>query len=274
MIVRALSALAAVGLIILVTYFFQAVGLYALCSLVVFGCIFEYSKLTLRRAKTPLHFQISFVMFTAAVFLETALYSEGAWLNGSEVLIASLAAVLLLAMAVIDIRKSSDLAQAFKVQSAALLGIFYVGLFPGYAIALLGQPLGLARFFGLLGVVFAGDTFAYLTGRLLGRHKLLESVSPKKTIEGSLGGLVGSALAGFVLGKYFLIDLPMIHLIVVAIVSGAFAQIGDLFESSIKRLADVKDSGRIMPGHGGFLDRLDGVLFAAPVFYLLLKLIS
>lgn len=288
MIVRALSALAAVALIAAVAVYLPGIGLYALCSVVVFGCIYEYSKLTLRPAKAPLQFQISFMIFAAFVYIVTIFSPAGSTISGfaaesgplgveigsSSGLVGGIGALALMAMSVIGVRRTSDLPQAYRIQSAALLGLFYVGYFPGYAIALLGDDNGLSVFFGLLAIVFAGDTCAYLAGRFFGRHKLLESVSPKKTIEGSIGGLVGSAIVGFVLAKFYLVSLPMDQVVTIAVVSGGFAQIGDLFESLIKRIADVKDSGRIMPGHGGFLDRLDGVLFAAPIYYVLLKLIS
>jgi phosphatidate cytidylyltransferase len=126
-------------------------------------------------------------------------------------------------------------------------------------------------FFGLLAMVFAGDTFAYFTGRNFGKNKLLEAVSPQKTIEGAIGGLVGSAVAGGALAYFFLPHIPIVSLMGVALVTGIFAQVGDLFESLLKRVAEVKDSGSIMPGHGGLLDRVDGVYFAAPVYFVLVQ---
>ncbi len=119
-------------------------------------------------------------------------------------------------------------------------------------------------------VVWLGDTGAYFAGRAFGRHKLYELISPKKTIEGSIGGLVASC-GGALLAWYYLVpDITPGYAILVALVGGAVAQIGDLVESALKRACGVKDSGRILPGHGGFLDRMDGFIFAAPVFALLL----
>ena len=263
MISRVISALIAAALIIGVSVAFKAQGVYGLCSVVVAGCIYEYLKLTLKAGDAPLHIEISFVLFAFASYAATLLRPD------FGLSIAVLSAIMLLSMFVVSVRKSGDLEQAFKLASAAALGIFYVGLFPGYVVGLVGFENGLALFFGLLGIVFAGDTFAYFFGRFLGKTKLLESVSPKKTIAGALGGLLGSAIVGLCLQHFFLTDVSPLQMVLIAIVSGAFGQIGDLFESLIKRLADVKDSGRIMPGHGGFLDRLDGVLFAAPVFSVL-----
>jgi phosphatidate cytidylyltransferase len=264
---RVISAVIAATLLICVSIIFKTTGLYAISTIVVIGCIYEFTKLTLVEGDAPAHINVSFGALAFMTYVAAALRADLA------ILFATLSAIILLAMLVVSVRRSNDLGQAFKLASAALVGVFYVGLFPGFAVSLLGLEHGLTFYFGLLAIVFAGDTFAYLFGRLLGRRKLLESVSPKKTIEGALGGLLGSAIVGFCLQHFFLPDMPAVQMILVATVSGAFGQVGDLFESLIKRLADVKDSGRIMPGHGGFLDRLDGILFAAPVFAVLLRLL-
>lgn len=111
------------------------------------------------------------------------------------------------------------------------------------------------------------DTGAYFAGRFLGKHKLYEAVSPKKTIEGALGGL-GGALAGALLGHYgYLKTLPLEHAIPLALVGGALGQAGDLGESLLKRSFGVKDSGGIVPGHGGILDRVDALLVTASICY-------
>jgi phosphatidate cytidylyltransferase len=265
---RVISALIAAIVLVGSAILFKTMGLYAVAAITVFGCIYEYTKLTLYEGDSPDHVNFSFAILAAFTFIATSLRTDLA------VYVASLSAIILLAMLVVSVRRTNDLAQAFKLASAALVGVFYVGLFPGLAVSLLGLSGGMVLFLGLLAIVFAGDTFAYFFGRFLGRRKLLESVSPKKTIEGALGGLLGSAIVGFCLQHFFLPELPLLQMILIAAVSGAFAQVGDLFESLIKRLADVKDSGRIMPGHGGFLDRLDGVLFAAPVFAVLLRFLT
>ena len=123
-------------------------------------------------------------------------------------------------------------------------------------------------------VVWSGDTFAYFAGKFFGKHLLYETVSPKKTWEGAIGGTLGAFIAA---GSYAYFFLPHNHLILVAVmiltISIAEA-LGDLCESLLKRASNVKDSGSILPGHGGFLDRFDGVVFALPVSYALLSLFS
>jgi len=117
-------------------------------------------------------------------------------------------------------------------------------------------------------VVWAGDTFAYFAGRFLGRHKLYPAVSPNKTWEGTFGGLLGSFAGGVVMKLAFLHHLSWLDVALLTIPGGALAQMGDLVESMIKRSTGVKDSGALIPGHGGVLDRIDAVLFFAPYVYL------
>lgn len=120
-----------------------------------------------------------------------------------------------------------------------------------------------------LAIVWAADTGAYFAGRAFGRHKLAPRVSPNKTIEGLFGGIVAGVLAGLGFGLYAGASqeqLPKVAL--VALVAVLFSVIGDLYESLLKRHVGVKDSGRLIPGHGGVLDRIDGVLAALPVFAL------
>jgi len=117
----------------------------------------------------------------------------------------------------------------------------------------------------LLAVIFAGDTAAYYTGRSFGRHRLSPRVSPGKTWEGTAGGLAASLLAGVAAGVGLLPEAPLRLLAPLALTLGGVGVLGDLFESMLKRLAQVKDAGSLLPGHGGLLDRLDSLLFAGPV---------
>ena len=119
-------------------------------------------------------------------------------------------------------------------------------------------------------IVFAGDTGAYFAGRTFGRHKLNELISPKKTIEGTIGGLIASTFGAWVCMNWLLPAIDLHHALALGFFCGATGQIGDLAESLFKRATGSKDSGTLLPGHGGMLDRIDGVLFAAPVFYLYL----
>jgi len=148
-----------------------------------------------------------------------------------------------------------------------LLGIVYIPLLLSYLVMLRSDSNGSIWVLFLLFVVFAGDIGALYTGLLLGRHKLCPAVSPKKTIEGSIGGLAANIGIGSAYKALFLPELPWGACLVFFILIGVAGQMGDLFESIIKRSGNIKDSGTILPGHGGFLDRADAAMFAAPVAY-------
>lgn len=133
---------------------------------------------------------------------------------------------------------------------------------------------------GLFILVWTNDTFAYIVGKSIGKHKLFERISPKKTIEGFVGGILFAALAGYLISKFYIRASPsnseksIIIWITIALLVGIIGTIGDLIESKFKRIAGVKDSGKIMPGHGGILDRLDSVIFVAPFVFLFYQILN
>jgi len=115
------------------------------------------------------------------------------------------------------------------------------------------------------------DSFAFLIGKNFGKQKLFEKISPKKTVEGFLGGLLFSCIASYFIAT-FTHTLTFTHWLILSIIISVFGTLGDLIESKFKRQANVKDSGNIMPGHGGLLDRLDSIIFATPFIYLFLRI--
>ena len=119
-------------------------------------------------------------------------------------------------------------------------------------------------------IAFATDTCAYFAGYAFGKHKLIPKVSPKKTIEGSIGGILGSTLICLAFGYYFNIDLKVI--VILGFLGSIVAQVGDLFASSVKRYVGIKDYGKLIPGHGGILDRFDSVILVAPFVYSIINL--
>ena len=125
---------------------------------------------------------------------------------------------------------------------------------------------------GVFILIWVNDSFAYLVGKNIGKRKLLERISPNKTQEGFLGGLVFTFIACFFIAKYFT-DLSLIHWFSIAGIVSIFGVLGDLIESMFKRQAGVKDSSNFIPGHGGFLDRFDSVIFAAPFIFIYLQLV-
>lgn len=132
---------------------------------------------------------------------------------------------------------------------------------------------------GLFILIWTNDTFAYIVGKSIGKHKLFEKISPKKTIEGFFGGLISAIFTGYLI-SIFLIkpsaqfsNKSILIWTIIAAIVGVVGTIGDLIESKFKRIAGVKDSGKIMPGHGGVLDRLDSVIFVAPFIFLFYKIL-
>jgi phosphatidate cytidylyltransferase len=163
---------------------------------------------------------------------------------------------------------------------AAILRDTTAALFPALYI---GMPLGaLAAVRGLAGreavlllmvTIVVSDTAQYYTGRTFGRRPLAPSISPKKTVEGAIGGVVCGTLALTAGGLWILPSTPLAILALVGAAIGALGIVGDLFESLLKRSAGLKDSSALIPGHGGVLDRIDSWLFAAPVYYVFMRVV-
>ena len=122
-------------------------------------------------------------------------------------------------------------------------------------------------------LIWSNDSFAYIVGKSFGKQKLFYSISPHKTVEGFLGGLLFCCISASIVSRYIDETLSTSNWLMIAIIVSVFGTLGDLIESKLKRESNVKDSGKILPGHGGILDRLDSIIFASPYIYLYLKLI-
>ncbi len=153
------------------------------------------------------------------------------------------------------------------VLNRQLTGFVYVPFLLGHLILVRDWNKGVIWIFFVLAVLFAGDTAAYYVGKAFGRHKLSPNISPGKTVEGALGGLVANLIVGTLFKKYWLPEFSWGLCIGLVVLLGVVGQVGDLVESMLKRSVDLKDSGSFFPGHGGVLDRIDGLLFAAPTLY-------
>lgn len=191
----------------------------------------------------------------------------------STSLVFSWVALCATAGSVLFYMQEIDLNCATQKLMNALAGFVYVAI-PGITLFKLSQiqinnaPQGIALYFSLA-VIFMGDTGAYFSGRYLGKHKLIPRVSPKKTIEGAVGGLLASAATGIFMCFAFHLPFHWLSCASIAVLAGVSGQIGDLTESALKRSANCKDSGTFLPGHGGALDRSDALLFGVPISYLI-----
>ena len=174
---------------------------------------------------------------------------------------------LFLLFAMLFLFRCSDIAAAAAQLSIIFLGFFYIPFLLGHVSLLFELPHGRQWVFLVLLIVMCSDTLAYFVGTWLGCHKLYPAISPKKSIEGSLGGLAGGLLAAYLARMFFCPFLTAVDCVLLGLFLGVLGQIGDLFESMLKRSFGVKDSGALVPGHGGILDRLDSLLFAFPAAY-------
>ena len=168
----------------------------------------------------------------------------------------------------------SPLEQSLRDGAMTLFGVLYLGLTLGMLSMTRLLPQGEWLIFFLLLVTWASDTGAYYVGTLYGRHRLAPTISPKKTVEGLVGGLIAAIIAGYIARWWFLPELSGLDCLILATLLTIAGLWGDLAESAMKRTAGMKDSGGILPGHGGMLDRLDSLLFATPVFYYYITLVS
>ncbi|MBQ9707699.1 MAG: phosphatidate cytidylyltransferase [Firmicutes bacterium] len=155
---------------------------------------------------------------------------------------------------------------------ATMVGIFYI-IFFSYHITLvdMAEPYGLMVWLIVI-TAFGTDIMAYFVGVALGKHKLCPKISPKKTIEGSIGGILGSVILSGVFGFFFMPQV-LLHCIIIGVLGGVVSQFGDLTASIFKRKMGIKDYGNLIPGHGGILDRFDSVLFTGPMVYYYIVLV-
>jgi phosphatidate cytidylyltransferase len=174
---------------------------------------------------------------------------------------------LVLVFAVLFLLRFEDLSTVFNHLALILFGFLYLPLLLGHLPLLRALPAGRQWVFLVLLIVMGTDTAAYFTGVSLGRHKLYPAISPKKSVEGAVGGLIGSLAAAFLGKALFFHALAFRDCLWLGLLLGTVGQLGDLFESMLKRSFGVKDSGALIPGHGGILDRLDSLLFAFPAAY-------
>ncbi len=244
---------------------FLAPPIYFVAALGIVGtlCLYEYFQLM---QKMGLRGQ---PWFGFAGFWMLIAGLGSAWLPATALAMGILIAAFLTAMARRDAMRDRVLGMMVN-----LLGIFYVSfcLYPAFAVRFsFGEQLGLEWTLTLLLVIWTGDTAAYLGGRAFGRTPFAAQLSPKKTNEGALSGLIAGLFVALLLRHFFFYDLALKHVVAASLLVGAFGQLGDLAESMLKRAAQVKESSNLIPGHGGVLDRIDSLLFAFPVLYLYLQ---
>jgi len=175
--------------------------------------------------------------------------------------------LLFLAIAIYTLFSFKEIKAAAGEAALLFFGLLYIPYLLGYLVLIRNHPLGWQWILLIMFIVMSGDSAAYFIGCRFGKRKLYQAVSPNKSVEGAIGGVAGS-IGGVLAAKMlYFTEISLADALLAAILIGTISQIGDLFESLLKRSCGVKDSGSIVPGHGGILDRLDSILFAAPVAY-------
>jgi len=174
----------------------------------------------------------------------------------------------LMVSALISLQQSENNSYVFDIVAKQVMGIIYIPLLFSHVILIRNGIDGIVWIYFLVFIVFLGDTGAFYVGSYFGRHKLSPIISPNKTIEGALGGIAANLCVGVFFKYFFIPQLPWVLGLLFFLSLGVVGQVGDLFESKLKRDSNIKDSGSLLPGHGGILDRIDALLFAAPVAYL------
>jgi phosphatidate cytidylyltransferase len=245
-------------------------------------CLYEFFKICQHAGFKPL--SVVAYLASAALCAVRAVDTSKPEMYSLVLLVTFLLMTLTIALAI-----TRDLKTYLGVTATTIFGVAYIGLTLSCLLPLRFSRLG-AGSLGLVGtagtpggrklmlllflVIWADDTFAYLVGRTIGRKMLFPSISPKKTLEGSVAGFVGSLLVAWGFARLFWQTASLKTVILLAGLVALSGQIGDLVESAMKRGADLKDSGSALPGHGGLLDRVDSLLFGAPVLWLTLAIMD
>jgi len=256
--VRTLSALVAVSLMGLTYLFFELAGIIILAMILEVLVIKEGLNLMDWAATNKLNKWIYGIFFYLIFLL--ILFGEPYRL---QVLIFAI--VFCLSISIHLKVQDFSLKSLQNAQGGLLIGMIYLALFPALLVDILFKYQGALWFLCLLVMVFSGDIGAYSFGITIGKRHVLPQISPKKTWEGAIGGFLATLVSALILHQMFKLKIPIFGWLIMAGLISISAQTGDFFESLLKRVINVKDSGKIMPGHGGLLDRIDGLLFAAPI---------
>ena len=261
---RFISAVFLSALVLVVALLgYQALLLFAL--IVAIGLQYELNQIVTKIPFLKDHFGDKFWLLTAIVTILSILLDHSLVL----VCLTFVALPTISLLRFLTTRASAAHQKELIVQSVLSQWFFlsYGLLLPSICISIIKLPKGSIWFFLLLFVALGADVLAFFIGKKWGKRLLAPTISPAKTREGALGSLIGSIIFGLIALILFLPDLPTGKTLLISFGAGPLTIVGDLWESLLKRLAEVKDSGRLIPGHGGILDRIDSILWVAPWVY-------
>lgn len=232
------------------------------------ACLWEYFRIVTPAGSRRLKQPVLLAGYPAGIALILCAHA-----GRVELILAVLGLNVLICGFLSLLRFASDRA-VLEAVARQVQGVCYIPLSLSLLILMRSAPGGMGWIFLLCAVVFAGDTAALYGGTLWGRHKLSPAVSPGKTVEGALAGLAANLVVGAAGKIFFQPELGWAACLIFSAAVGLAGQVGDLFESELKRVSNIKDSGGLLPGHGGILDRIDALLFAAPVAFAYRMLIA
>jgi len=269
---RVLSGVALVALAVSVVWFAPAPLFLLVAEVLLVLAFIEYSRLASASGLPIPSVPAGVATVIVSLGMSSSLPSDMT-LNGGPMTVANVDAALLagfVALAALTLTTWRGERDAVGRASAAVFPMLYLGLPIGALVAIRALH-GREVLFLLMLTVMVSDTAQYYTGRAFGRRPLAPAISPKKTIEGAIGGFVVGTAFFAAVGAWWLSSMPVALRVPLGLALVALGIAGDLFESMLKRSAGVKDSSALIPGHGGVLDRIDALLFAAPVYYIVLK---
>jgi len=272
---RIISALVALIMLVAVIYFVGVIGIYVVASALLLIGMYEFYNSAEEASFHPLKWfgcVCGFVLIMIEFLVISNILKQDMLLNLIGCSVFALILILFLHVIFSERINIVDI-------SVTLFGIIYVGFLFSFIILTANLDTRLFYLYMIFIGAWSTDTSAYFTGNIFGKTKLIERVSPNKTVEGSLGGIVGCILMMCIYGLIsrrlglFNTYVSFYHFAIIGALTGIISQIGDLAASTVKRFMNVKDYGSIMPGHGGVLDRFDSVLFVGPVIYFYFKII-
>ncbi len=255
------------GVILAALWFFLLyIGYYRSfwAAMTLFGtvCCYEFFSMVLQNDERRL---LPLVVFLTAIPL-FAIYNPRLEYLAAGLFFAVLAGFL------VTLYSYKSLTEPLSFLSKYVFGVVYCGFFMGHIILIMGLDKGGYWLIVLTAITAASDSGAYFVGKFLGKAKLCPHISPGKTLAGFNGGIIFGILAGMLLSALFFPEISLLKIALYAALLSVLGVAGDLTESIIKRATGSKDSGKLLPGHGGFLDRSDSILFCGPVFYYILTL--
>lgn len=271
---RSVTAIVFAGILISLIYY-SLDSFLVLLTLILIGSYVELSKLF---EKSQLKLNKRDVLLKTIFLFLLSIYPVFVGVYGSEIFVKMRILFVLLIFIFFGIEFLFQPVISKSVYEALFLLYLFLWFHSALNIFYFHRQMQYSNIFVLsvILMIWANDTFAYITGMLIGKHKLMPGISPKKTIEGFVGGVVFTGMTAFLCHRFLLRNdsiISVVDVIIIGLLISVFGTIGDLIESKLKRMADVKDSGHLLPGHGGVLDRFDAWFVALPAvdMYFILK---